>query len=124
MYTFYFRKLKVWQNSRKLVASIYKITNKHPSSERFNFIDQIRRSACSISNNLAEGSAKKSGKEQARYTSIAFGSSMELSNLITLSSDLKYIDDLTFDQLNTDIEIIARQLNTLSNAQIKHVTNK
>ena len=123
MYEFYFQKLNVWQNSRKLVLNIYRITNSFPKEERFNFIDQIRRSTCSVSNNIAEGSSKRSRKEQARYTSIACGSLMELLNLMILSRDLKYITDSSFNTLSDNIEVIARQLNALLNTQLKSARN-
>ena len=118
MHTFYFKKLEVWKNSRKLVIDVYKTTEKYPIREKYNFINQIRRSVLSISNNLAEGSAKKTAKEQARYTSIAFGSAIELLNLLILSNDLKYLSDKEFEQFEDKIGTISRQLNALHFTQI------
>ena len=122
MYKFYFEKLEVWKKSRKLVCDIYKITDKYPNSERFNFIDQMRRASCSVSNNLAEGNSKRTKKEQARYTSISHGSLMEVLNLLILSKDLGYIDELTLNEFYLKISIIARQLNALLNVQLKSIS--
>ena len=55
MYTFYFEKLEVWQNARKLVKEIYKISTNFPDEERFGITNQIRRASTSITANIAEG---------------------------------------------------------------------
>ena len=55
MYTFYFEKLEVWQNARKFVKDIYKITETFPVKEQFGITNQIRRASLSITANISEG---------------------------------------------------------------------
>lgn len=50
-----FKDLKTWQESHKLVISIYIITKNFPKDEMFGLINQMRRSAISITSNIAEG---------------------------------------------------------------------
>ncbi|GAG85822.1 unnamed protein product, partial [marine sediment metagenome] len=51
----YFEDLKVWQRSVDLAVKVYKITKEEPFNRDFGLKDQVRRSAVSISSNIAEG---------------------------------------------------------------------
>ena len=68
MRVYSFEKLEVWQLARKLTANIYKISKIFPEDEKFGLTSQIRRAAISITSNIAEGSSRQTGKEQARFT--------------------------------------------------------
>lgn len=120
MKEFSFEKLIVWQKSRKLAKTVYSITKQFPTEERFGLISQMRRSAISICSNIAEGSGRKSSKEQARYTEIAYGSSLELLNQLIISSDMGFIEEEELSQLRVEISEITSMLNGLRNSQ----TNK
>lgn len=48
MYQFYFEKLEVWQNSRRLVKDIYIVTTAFPENEKFGITNQLRRASTSI----------------------------------------------------------------------------
>ena len=48
------RKLDVWQKSVELVLDIYNITNNFPETEKFGLAAQLRRTAVSPPNNIAE----------------------------------------------------------------------
>jgi len=71
MYTYYFEKLEVWSLPKILVKEVYRITNTFPKSENFGMISQIRRAVVSIPTNLAEGSYRKTKKDQAHFTTIS-----------------------------------------------------
>ena len=62
-----FKKLDIWTKSMELVTKIYSITNSFPNQERFGLTSQIQRAAVSIPANIAEGSAKLSNKDFARF---------------------------------------------------------
>ena len=79
-YKYPFEKLDVWQNARKLTIEVYKITNDFPKYELFGLTNQINRSVISVSSNIAEGSGRKSKKDQANFTTIAYSSLLELTN--------------------------------------------
>ena len=63
-----FRKLKVWQRSRVVVAGVYRITELFPPSERFGLVSQSRRASVSIAANIAEGCGR-SGVENSADSS-------------------------------------------------------
>jgi four helix bundle protein len=87
-----FYDLPVWQESRKLVLDIYKITIKFPKEETYGLISQIRRASMSVAANIAEGFGRFHYKDKIKFYLQARGSLIEVQNYIFLSQDLKYID--------------------------------
>ena len=99
MKTYSFEKLIAWQKARILTGMIYKITSGFPREEIFGMSSQMRRCSISIASNLAEGSGRNSFKDKARFSEIAYGSSLELLNQIILSKDFEYIDENEYIQI-------------------------
>ena len=116
-----FEKLEVWKNSINFAKLVYKITAKFTNDEKFGIVNQIRRATVSISSNIAEGSAKNSLKDQARFIEIAYGSLLETLNQIILSYELSFIKYNEYCLLRERIESIARQLNALKKSQMKRL---
>ena len=114
-----FEKLDVWNLSRKLTKDIYRISRIFPDDEKFGLISQIRRAAISVSSNIAEGSSRKSGKEQARYTEIAYGSLLEILSQLIAANDLEFITEDIIIAQRPLIEEIGNKLNKLKEAQLK-----
>ena len=83
-----FRKLDVWNDSRKLVKEIYLLTKQLPETEKYGLVSQINRCVISIPANIAEGSAKDSQKDFARFLQISLGSAFELETHIILCENL------------------------------------
>lgn len=98
-----FRDLIVWQKSRDLAVSIYKLTEKFPNSELYGLTSQMRRAAVSISSNIAEGYHRFHKKEKQQFLAIAFGSGSELESQIEIAKilfpnfDYKNIEDLLLE---------------------------
>ena len=105
-----FKKLEIWIKSMSVVTEIYQITNTFPSLERFGLISQMQRSAVSIPSNIAEGSAKTSNKDFARFLEISIGSAFELETQLIVSYNLKYIDSIAFENLSDMISEIQRMI--------------
>lgn len=79
-----FRNLIVWRKSHSLVLEVYGKTARFPKSEMFGLTAQARRAAA----NIAEGSARSSDKEFARFLYISLGSASEIEYLSILAGDL------------------------------------
>ena len=120
MYTYSFEKQDVWVEAKELVKAIYRHTKEFPSKEKFGITDQIRRASVSVVSNLAEGSSRKTKKEQARFSQIAYSSLMELLTQIILSFELGYLTESQYNSIREDIEKISYKLNQLHNSQINH----
>jgi four helix bundle protein len=119
MHTYPFEKLIVWQKSRELNRQIYSITSKFPTEEKFGIVSQIRRAGISVSNNLAEGSARISSKEQARFSEIPYSSLMEVLNLYILAHDLNFLNTKELEEIRPLIEEISWKINSLRISQLE-----
>ncbi len=69
-----FESLQFYQDSLKLLKASYKLAGNLPNYERYNLSDQLRRAACSISLNIAEGYGRYHYLERLRFLYIARGS--------------------------------------------------
>lgn len=102
-----FEELPVWQEAYKLALKIYKLTK---DTKDYALRDQMRRSAISISSNIAEGFERSSSKEFVQFLFIAKGSTGELRSQIRLANGIGYINKKTFDVIVTKCESISRQI--------------
>lgn len=118
MHTYSFEKLEVWKDARQLVLWVYKITQSFPAEEKFGLIMQIRRASVSVVSNLAEGSARKSAKDQAHFSQIAYSSLIEILNQLIIAGDLKFINDDIITEGRSKIEKLSTKVAALRNAQL------
>jgi len=88
-----FEDIIAWQEARKLVADIYKLTSTGALAKDFGLRDQIQRAAVSAMTNIAEGFDCESKKEFARFLGIARRSAVEVQSLLYAAFDVGYIDE-------------------------------
>ena len=98
-----FTDLKIWQEGHRLLLFIYKITEKFPKRENCLLIDQMRRSAASITANIAEGFGRHSYKEKIQFYYLSQGSLTELKNHIFITKDVGYLSTEDFNLLITKV---------------------
>ena len=123
MEDFYYRKLKVYHQSKAIVADIYNLCKFFPSQESCSLTNQIQRAAVSIPSNIAEGMGRFSMKERIHFIEIAYGSLMEVMCQLEIAEQLHYI---TSDQLTTEekkITEIAKMLIGLRKTMDDKITN-
>jgi four helix bundle protein len=118
MYSYSFEKLEVWVEAKDFTKSAYHITSKFPDTEKFGLVSQIRRASVSMCSNIAEGSARKSYKDKAHFTTMAFGSSVEVLNQLILSYELSFISKEDYFRLRKMLESITNKMNALRNFQM------
>lgn len=75
---FNFEKLDTWQKAISFADLVYEVTRNFPGEERFGLTNQMRRAAVSVSSNIAEGAARNSKTDYARFLEIATGSLFEV----------------------------------------------
>ncbi len=121
MYTYSFEKLEVWIEAKELTKIVYSITSQFPETEKFGLTSQLRRASISICSNLAEGSTRTTARDQAHFSSISFGSSIEVLNQIILAFELGLISDGEYVTLRTLIEDLTRKINALRNHQLSRI---
>jgi four helix bundle protein len=105
-----FRKLTIWEKSVDIATEIYKVTQHYPKQEMYGLVSQLRRSAVSISSNIAEGAGRRSKKEFSQFLRIAYGSACELETQLIISKNLQMINEETFEKLFEDNDEIQKMI--------------
>lgn len=105
-----FRNYKVWQDAVDFATKIYKVSSELPWFEKKGLCDQLQRAAVSVSSNIAEGSAKPSNAEFAKFLDIALGSAYEVETQLLIAKNVGYIANEIFEELFISIRNIEKQL--------------
>jgi four helix bundle protein len=105
-----FEELEVWKLARKFAGDIYRELD---GCRDFNFRNQITDAACSISNNIAEGSERLHRKEFIQFLGYAKGSAGESRNQLYLAEDFGFVSSDRANQLRADARLIGGKLYAL-----------
>lgn len=103
--------LFIWNESRKVVNSIYFIMQ---NCRDYGFRDQIQRAAVSIMNNVAEGFESGSDKMFVRYLNIAKASCSEVRSMLYLCQDRRYCTEKEREYLHSCLLSVSSQIYKLS----------
>ena len=114
-----FKKLLVWQESIELCKEVYAITSNEKYSKDFELHGQTRKSAVSVSSNIAEGEESGSNKQSIRYFNIAKGSCAELLTQLIIAYEIEYIDKDDFKRLEDRCNKISAMLFNLIKSRSK-----
>ena len=96
-----------------LAVIIYQATANFPDSERFGLTNQMRRSAVSVSSNIAEGAGRNGNNEFYNFLGIANGSASELFSQVILARRLEYLsarDEKFITELIKEIQLMLSSL--------------
>jgi len=114
-----FTDLIVWQEAHKLVLMIYVVTKKFPREEIFGLTSQMRRSAVSITSNIAEGFARRGNKEKLQFYAVARGSLVELESQLLVARDVAFLPadefDGVYNQLGNSHQLLNAFINKTNN---------
>lgn len=102
-----FQEIVAWQKARLLTIDIYKAFS---TCRDFSFKDQIQRATISITNNIAEGYAKRSNKSFKNYLFIAKGSAAEVESMLIVAVDLGYLTTRQCDELLAKVTEVSKLL--------------
>ena len=120
----HFRDLNVWRDAMSLAKSVYGLATSFPREERYGMCSQMQRAAVSIASNIAEGNARSSRREYARFVSIASGSAAELQTQLLLSQDLELADKQGFDGCLVLCERVSKMLYRLQQSLVPSVDDR
>lgn len=110
---FSFENLEVYKAARVLVRDVYRLQHKFPKYETYALGDQVRRSASSVTSNIAEGSGRNSFKEKSHFIEIAYGSLMEVFSQLQIVQDLEYLSQTEIDTIRPQFISVAKMLSGL-----------
>lgn len=110
-----FRDLEAYKEGKKLVKEVYRLLKKFPKEEQYAMCDQLRRTAISITSNIAEESGRASNKEKVHFLEFSYGSLMEVLSQMDVACDLDYITTEEFNSIEVMVENVGCPLSGLKN---------
>jgi four helix bundle protein len=92
--------IKAWQQARELVRETYRICREGPLKNDLGLRDQMCRAAVSSMSNAAEGFARKSDRDFARFVDVAKASAIEVQSSLYVALEVGYISRDEFHKLH------------------------
>jgi four helix bundle protein len=116
-----FEDLEIWKEARRLFKIINLIAQETDLNNDFRFRDQIKASAGSVMDNIAEGFESDGNMEFRQFLSIAKGSAGETRSQVHRLFDCNYISEIKLNQLVEDYENLSAKIaNLISYLNKKH----
>ena len=101
-FQFDFEKLEVYGLALEFLSKLFKIYKSLPKDLQYALGNNLIRAGVSISNNLAEGSGKKSKKHKLSYYNISLDSTRECISMNNVLLKEKLIDKETYMQIRSE----------------------
>ena len=108
-----FEEMPVWQKSMGLAVKIFEITERLPRKEDYGLTSQIRRSALSISANIAESFGREHTLNKLNFYYSSRGSLAETKSHLIYGERTKYFSAKEFSELNKQVDIIWKEINKI-----------
>jgi len=105
-----FKNLRVWREAHQLTLDTIRACEDITGNVGTVVRNQWIRSTMSIPSNIAEGSAKRSDREFARFVRIALGSATESENHLILAYDLGLIEGALYEALDKRTQDVQKML--------------
>lgn len=109
-----YKNLKIWQLEIEIANDISDILLEFPKHERYDLSSLLSRCSVSIPSNIAKGSAR-TDKSFSHFIDVFLGSSFELNTQLIVAKHRKYINNITFNLLETKIEEFQRMTMSFQN---------
>ncbi|OLQ76104.1 four helix bundle protein [Photobacterium proteolyticum] len=117
----HYLKLEVWQRGYQVSLGACKLLQ---SCRDFALKDQISRSAISIPSNIAEGSERRTAKDNVKFLYIAKGSCGELVTQLMFARDLGYISEATANEMIDELIEVSRMIGGLIRYRSSQIQEK
>ncbi len=102
-----FKRLVAWQEGSGLALDIHSAFGDRASRQYPGLRAQILRAVASIASNLAEGCAKRSRRDLARFAEMAYASAKEVECQLLLAHDARILTDERFASLSSRTDLVA-----------------
>jgi len=110
----HFSDIQAWKEARVFARSVYAMTGSAAMPRDLSLQDQLRRAAVSIMNNIAEGFARGTDPQFAKFLDIARGSAAECESMLFLLEDLASALDGDIATLRQRLDLIISQIAKLT----------
>jgi four helix bundle protein len=112
---FKFEKLEVWKDSIELTGLVHNVSLKFPKEELYILTAQIKRSADSVSLNIAEGSTGQSNPEFSKFLGYSIRSGIEVVGCLYIARKRNIISDDDFKIVYDFIDNLIKRIQALRN---------
>ena len=108
-----FRQMPVWQNAIELAETLHALTDALPKKEEYGFTSQIRRSALSISANIAEAYGRKHILDKINFYYHARGSVTETQSHLEYGKRVGYLRTEDSERIDSNLDKLYHQINKI-----------
>ena len=110
MSKFRFQDLEIWNMAIELSDRLFDIADIVEERKLYRFAEQLRGSAMSMSNNIAEGSGSTSNNEFRQFLNIARRSTFENANITIILNRRKLLEEKEMNILLEQLDILCRKI--------------
>ncbi|MCS3530621.1 four helix bundle protein [Chryseobacterium sp. JUb7] len=110
-----FTEMPVWQKAMDIAEKCFNISENLPKKEDYALASQLRRSAESISANIAEGFGRRTPKDKSRFYDISRGSAFETKSHLIYGNRVKYFSENECLEIKNMIGEVVHDLNKITN---------
>ena len=108
-----FEDMPVWQKAMDLAVRVFELTEELPKKEDYGLTSQIRRSALSVSANIAESFGRAHTLDKLNFYYHSRGSLAETKSHLIYGNRVRYFSDSEFKDLVSLIEGIWKETNRI-----------
>lgn len=108
-----FQQLPVWKTAMQLAVDIFALTEHLPRKEDYGLTSQIRRSALSISDNIAEGFGRHHQADKIKFYIYSRGSANETKSQLIYGNRVGYFTEERTEALIISLNTVIESLNKL-----------
>ncbi|MFZ5908167.1 MAG: four helix bundle protein [Nitrospirota bacterium] len=106
-----FKEMPIWQKAIEVAEDTYKITDNLPRKEDYGFTSQIRRSALSISANIAEAFGRNHSSDKINVYYMSRGSLTETQSHLEYGKRVGYRENKQAERIDKELHDLYNDLN-------------
>jgi len=119
-----FEDLKSWQEARKLMQIVYRLTQHETFKQDKALTWQIRDAAVSSMGNIAEAHGRYSFEDKRRLLDVSLGSCKEIQSHLYVALDQTYVDRTEFDEAYRQADVVGQLINGTINNLDRQITRR
>ena len=105
--------MPIWENAMNLAVNIFNITDNLPKKEDYGFTSQIRRSALSISANIAEAFGRYHKADKINFYYYSRGSVTETQSHLEYGKRVGYFKESKLKNLDEKLDKLYNDINKI-----------
>ena len=119
-----FEDLKSWQEARKLVQMVFRLTANVRFREVRSLRWQLQEAAVSSMGNIAESHGRYSFEDKRRLLDIALGSCREVQSHLYVALDQSFVTQQEFEVAYRQADVVSQLLNGSINNLDRQITSR